>query len=58
MNKALKNKILYWLRGASDMGSRGFPYSEEESCEDWKSFENIAMDDIECFLSNVGLEDF
>ena len=59
MNKAFKKKLLYWIREASDQGNSGFLYdyekSEEEQSEDWKWFENEALDDIERFMDNCGI---
>ena len=59
MNKAFRNKLLYWIREASDQGNSGFMYdyekSEEEQSEDWIWFENEAIDDIERFMDNFGI---
>ena len=59
MNRALKKKLLYWIREASDQGNSGFLYdyekSEEEQSEDWTWFENKAIEDIENFMDSVGM---
>ena len=57
MNKAFKEKLLYWIREASDQGNSGFlyDYSKEEQSEDWTWFENKAIEDIENFLDSVGM---
>ena len=57
MNKAFKEKLLYWIREASDQGNSGFlyDYNKEEQSEDWIWFENKAIEDIENFLDSVGM---
>lgn len=62
MNKALKDRLIYWLRQASDQGRDGFFYDyideNEEQNEDWLYFEKMAIEDIDNFLSNFGQGDF
>ena len=59
MNKAVKDRILYWLRQAADDGDSGFMYDydlpEEEQSEDWMYLEKMAIEDIEDFLDSVGI---
>ena len=58
MNKKLKETILYWLRQASDEGRNGFFYDYEEPDDnqnpDWVDFEEMAIEDIDKFLSRIG----
>lgn len=62
MNKALEDRLIYWLRQASDQGRDGFFYDyineNEEQNEDWLYFEKMAIEDIDNFLSNFGQGDF
>lgn len=62
MNKALEDRLIYWLRQASDQGRDGFFYDyideTEEQNEDWLYFEKMAIEDIDNFLSNFGQGDF
>ena len=57
MNSRLKNRIIYWLREASDQGVCGFAYDDdlsENEQEDWMYFEKMAMEDIENFAFSLG----
>ena len=59
MNSKFKERITYWLREASDQGCRGFVYDHdlpEEEQEDWMYFEKMALEDIDNFMSNFGIE--
>ena len=62
MNKALEDRLIYWLRQASDQGRDGFFYDyideNEQQNEDWLYFEKMAIEDIDNFLSNFGQGDF
>ena len=57
MNKKLEELIRVSLRQASSFGERGLGYDfdEEEISEDWEYFENSAIEDIDNFMSNIGL---
>ena len=58
MNEKLKDRILYWLREASDQGLSGFFYDRDldEQDEDWDYFEKMAMGDIEDFSFSLDWE--
>ena len=59
MNSKFKERLKYWLREASDQGCRGFVYDydlPEEEQEDWMYFEKMALEDIDNFMSNFGIE--
>jgi len=59
MNSKFEERLRYWLREASDQGCRGFVYDHdlpEEEQEDWMYFEKMALEDIDNFMSNFGIE--
>ena len=59
MNSKFEERLKYWLREASDQGCRGFVYDRdlpEEEQEDWMYFEKMALEDIDNFMSNYGIE--
>lgn len=58
MNSKFEERLRYWLRQASDEAARGFCYDkdEEEMDENWKNFEKMAIEDIDNFMSNYGIE--
>lgn len=59
MNSKFEERLRYWLREASDQGSRYFVYDRdlpEEEQEDWMYFEKMAIEDIDNFMSNFGIE--
>ena len=59
MNSKFEERLRYWLREASDQGVCGFVYDydlPEEEQEDWMYFEKMAIEDIDNFMSNFGIE--
>ena len=59
MNSKFEERLRYWLREASDQGDRGFVYDHDlpkEEQEDWMYFEKMAIEDIDNFMSNYGIE--
>jgi hypothetical protein len=59
MNSKFEERLKYWLREASDEGCCGFVYDHdlsEEEQEDWMYFEKMALEDIDNFMSNYGIE--
>ena len=58
MNEKLKDRILYWIREASEQGLCGFSYDRDlnEQSEDWDYFEKMAMGDIEDFSFSLEWE--
>jgi hypothetical protein len=59
MNSKFEERLRYWLREASDQGDCGFVYDydlPEEEQEDWMYFEKMALEDIDNFMSNYGIE--